>query len=405
MNGRKALLIIIVLTLTLIGGAFRFYGYEATWQLWNIPTLMPPFIDLRILSGGAESYRAGFNPIYSNPSDSLGRHFNLPFAWYLVFYTGIRQGDTIWIGALLALGYLFCSWIFPRRIGLPSACLIAVILFSPASMLAVERGNVDLFIFILCTLTLLFLENRTWLPTTILVIASFLKLYPIFGLAAFLGENRPRFWVISFSAFAAFLAYAVLTYTNVLASFAYTEEGAVLSYGVNVVPLFMGQLFSSERLFGLLTPIFALAGLGLSLFISYLGSKSVFLPANESRHISAFRLGTMIYVGTFFIGNNWDYRLIFLIFAVPQLVEWATESPARKPAQWTIISLVTACWYLINLRMLSLLSIGEYIAYFLDQISKWGLLAGLCYFFIASAPDWLKMEIHKVFESRIQKHA
>jgi len=391
--------------LALIGLSFRFYGYETTWHLWNIPTLMPPFTDLRLLPGSAESYRAGFNPIYNNPGDPLGRHFNYPFAWYFVFYTGIKQDDTIWIGVLLALGYILCSWIFSRHIGLPSACLIAIILFSPASMLAVERGNVDLFIFILCTLALLLLENRTWLATVILITASFLKLFPIFGLAIFLRENRSRFWVISLSAFAIFLVYAVLTYSNISASFAYTEKGAELSYGVNVIPLYMEQLFRSKQLFDLLTPIFSLIGLGLFLFVFYLGSKSGILPVNESRHLSAFRLGAIIYGGTFFIGNNWDYRLIFLLFAVPQLVEWATESPARKPARWTMVSLVIACWYLINLYIFGSLSMGKYIVYFLDQISKWGLFAGLCYFFFASAPDWLKVEIQKAFEFRKQKPA
>jgi hypothetical protein len=405
MNGRKALLVIILLMLALMGLSFRFSGYETTWHLWNIPTLMPPFTDLRLLPGSAESYRAGFNPIHNNPGDPLGRHFNYPFAWYFVFYTGIKQDDTIWIGALLTFGYLLCTWMLSHRIGVPSACLIAIILFSPASMLAVERGNVDLFIFILCTLTLLFLENRPWLATGILMVASFLKLFPIFGLAIFLREDRSRFWVISLSAFAIFVVYAGLTYSNISASFAYTEKGSELSYGVNVIPLYMEQLFRSKQLFDLLTPIFALIGLGLSLFVFYLGSQSDSLRVNESRHLSAFRLGAMIYVGTFSIGNNWDYRLIFLLFAVPQLVEWAIEPPARKPARWTIVSLVIACWYLINLYIFGFFPMGEYIVYLLDQISKWGLFAGLCYFFLASAPDWLKMEIKKAFEFRKQKPA
>lgn len=400
MNGRKALLVMILLMLASIGLSFRFHGYEATWQFWNIPTLMPPFTDLRLLPGSAESFRAGFNPIYDNPGDPLGRHFNYPFAWYFVFYTGIQQGDTIWIGALLASGYLFCAWIFPRRLGLTAACLMGIILFSPASMLAVERGNVDLFIFILCTLTLLFLENRSWLAAVLLVIAAFLKLFPIFGIAVFLRENRSRFWVISLSAVAIFLIYAAWTYPNISASFAFTEKGAEISYGVNVIPLYVEQLTGSEQLFDLLTPIFSLAGLGLALFAAHVGSNSNSPGVDEARHLSAFRLGAMIYVGTFFIGNNWDYRLIFLLFAVPQLVEWATESPAQKPARWTVASLVVASWYLINSRLFGFLSMGAYIVYMLDQLSKWGLFAGLCYFFFASAPDWLKLEIKRAFQLR-----
>jgi hypothetical protein len=257
----------------------------------------------------------------------------------------------------------------------------------------------------LCTLALLFLENHAWLAAVILMIASFLKLFPVFGLAIFLGENRSRFWTISLSVFAIFLVYAVLTYSNISASFAYTEKGAELSYGVNVIPLYLEQLSGSKQLFDLLTPIFSLVGLGLSLFAFYLGSKAESLRVNESQHLSAFRLGAMIYIGTFFIGNNWDYRLIFLLFAVPQLVEWAIESPARKSARWTMVSLVIACWYLINVYIFSFLGIDKTFVFFLDQISKWGLFAGLCYFFLASAPDWLKAEIKKAFHFRKLKPA
>jgi len=405
MNGRNTLLLIILLMLVLIGLSFRFQGYENTWHIWNIPTLMPPFTDLRLLPGSAESFRAGYDPIYKNPGDPLGRHFNYPYAWYFVFYTGIQQDDTIWIGAALALGYFFCVWLFPRRIGLLSAGLMALVLFSPASMLAVERGNVDLFIFVLCTLTLLFMERQTWLSTIILMIASFLKLFPIFGVAVFLRESRSRFWIISLSTFIVLLAYAGLTYPNISASFAYTEKGAELSYGVNVVPLYFERLFDSKQLFDLLTPIFSLTGLGLSLFAAYRGSKSAPLPVIEPRHITAFRLGAMIYVGTFFIGNNWDYRLIFLLFTIPQLAEWATESSARKSAAMTITAMVVACWYLVQSHLAGITSGGQTIAYGIDQLSKWGLFAGLCYFFFASAPDWLKIEVAKAFEFRKTKTA
>jgi hypothetical protein len=395
LNGRKVLLVCIVLMQVFAGISFRFYGYENTWRLWNIPTLMPPFSDLRVLPGGAESFRAGFNPIHNNPGDPLDRPFNLPFAWYFVFYTGIGQDDTIWIGIVLALGYLFCTWVFLRPIGLLAACLTVIILFSPASMLAVERGNVDLFIFMLCTLALLFLENHVWPAAMTLMAATFLKLFPIFGLAMFVHESPSNFRAISVSAVSAFLAYAVLTYPNTVAAFAGTENGSELSYGVNVIPLYMQRIFGSEQLFILLTLILPLAALGLCLFAFFLGSQSVSMPASESRHLSAFRLGALIYVGTFFLGNNWDYRLIFLLFTIPQLVEWAYESPAKKPARWTIASLAIGCWYLIDLRVLGLLSFGGYIAFILDQVSKWVLFTGLCYLFLASAPDWLKIDIQK----------
>jgi len=385
----------MLVMLTLFGLSYRFYGSEATWHFWNIPTLNPSFIDLRILTGSADSFRAGLNPIYSNPGDPLGRRFNLPFAWYYVFYTGIQRDDAVWLGILLALGYLFSAWIFPRQIGFSAALMLAILLFSPASMLAIERGNVDLFIFILCTLMLLLLENHSLPATALLMVASFLKFFPIFGLAVVLRETRYRFWITSLAVFTVLLVYAVLTYPNTSASFANTEKGAVLSYGVDVIPLYLGQLSGSQRLFDLLTLVFSFVGLGLFLFAFYLGSKLDALPSRDMRHLSAFRLGAAIYLGTFLVGDNWDYRLVFLLFTVPQLVEWAKASSAEKAAQWTIVSLMIACWYLISFSVFNLIPGGTHVAYLLDQVSKWALFFGLGYLFSASAPDWLKAEIRK----------
>jgi hypothetical protein len=215
-----------------------------------------------------------------------------------------------------------------------------------------------------------------------------------------LRENPSRLRAISGSALAILLAYAILTYPNTIASFSGTEYGAELSYGVNVIPLYMEQSFGSKQLSALSTLILPLVALGLCLVAFYAGSRSNSLAASESRHLSAFRLGAMIYVGTFFLGNNWDYRLIFLLFTVPQLVEWTLAPPGQKLARWTIASLVIACWYLIILNILGFVSAGEYVAYFLDQVSKWALFIGLCHFFMASAPDWLKLEIQKSFERR-----
>lgn len=389
MTGRKFLLIIIIVMAALVGLSFRFYGYEATWRLWNIPARMPPFADLRLLPGSAESFRQGFDPIHQNPGDPLGRHFNYPRAWYLVFYTGINQDDTIWIGTLLALGFLFCVWIFPRRLDLASAGLLALILFSPSTMLCLERGNVDLLIFILCALALLALENSAWLSAGLLMLAVFLKLFPIFGFGIFLREVRSRFWMISLSAFALLLVYAALTYSNIAASFSYTEKGGDWSYGVNVAALHLRPFLAFGKTYRLITFTSFLLALGLTIFGLFRGSRSVSLPADDSRHLAAFRLGALIYIGTFFLGNNWDYRLIFLLFVIPQLFTWASSSRA---ARWTLAALILSCWYLVTLRIF-----GNELAYALDQFSKWGLFAGLVYLFFRSSPDWLKTELRTVF--------
>jgi len=390
MTGRKLLLIVIIVMVPLVGLSFRFYGYEATWRFWNIPAATPPFIDLRILTGSAESFRQGFDPIEQNPGDPLGRHFNLGKIWYLIFYTGIKQEDTLWLGTLLALGFLFCVWVFPHRINVTMAGLLALVLFSPSTMLALERGNVDLFIFILCTVALTLLESVGWFAMFFLILAALLKLYPIFGFAAFLEKQRTRFWFFSLSALVILLVYAVLTFSNIAASFSYTEKGGDLSYGVNVISLYLQPFFTSRQIYSLLTFVAYLIVLCIAVIVVLTGMRCDPLIADDAYHLAAFRLGAAIYIGTFFLGTNWDYRLIFLIFTVPQLCTWMMSS---RVVRWTLAALILSCWYLITLKIFGWLPYGIEFAYILDQVCKWGLFAGLLFLFVRSSPDWLMAEL------------
>jgi hypothetical protein len=383
MTGRKLLFIIIVSMSVLIGLSFRFYGYLPTWKLWNIPATLPPFTDLRLLPGSAESFRQGFDPVKQNPGDPLGRHFNYPRAWYLVFYTGIKQSDTIWLGILLAFGFLFSVWMFPRRLDLTSAGFLALILFSPASMLALERGNVDLFIFILCALALLALENRVWLSAGFFMLATLLKLFPIFAFVAFLQRGKKHFFIISIAASAILLIYAALTYSNIVASYAFTEKGGDLSYGVTVLPLYLHPFLAAPNIYGIFILGSYFAAFGLFGSAVFYGIRSKLLPVADVHHLAAFRLGAAIYVGTFFLGNNWDYRLIFLLFTIPQLVSWGAASRA---ARWILAMLILSCWYLITLKIFGGLPFGHELVYAVDQICKWGLFAGLIHLFFRVRP-------------------
>ena len=42
-------------------------------------------------------------------------------------------------------------------------------------------------------------------------------------------------------------------------------------------------------------------------------------------------MGGGIYVGSYAVMHNYDYRLLFLLFAIPQLVRWIREPEAAVP--------------------------------------------------------------------------
>jgi len=102
MSGKKALLLIVVVMLALIGLSFRFYGYEATWHLWNIPTIKPFFADLRTVIGWSDAIREGRNlPLMDYPP-----------LWLYIGRMGIGQEQVPALAFLLLLGYFISLFVF-----------------------------------------------------------------------------------------------------------------------------------------------------------------------------------------------------------------------------------------------------------------------------------------------------
>jgi hypothetical protein len=118
------------------------------------------------------------------------------------------------------------------------------------------------------------------------------------------------------------------------------------------------------------------------------------LPALSERNLAAFRMGASIYVGTFLLGNNWDYRLAFLIFVIPQIAQWLFDSSLKN--RWvligTIISLFASCWAMTILTYFIKAfgyDYGLQLNLF-DELMNWILFAGLAYLLVASAPKWFR---------------
>ena len=77
--------------IAIIGLCMYFYGYVNTWVLWNIPVHMPPFLDIQLITGTAESLEKGFDPTVSNPYDPGQRIFNYPKIWYIFLNLGLGR--------------------------------------------------------------------------------------------------------------------------------------------------------------------------------------------------------------------------------------------------------------------------------------------------------------------------
>ena len=404
--GKLILIGTSVLMWLLVVVLIRVIGYDQTWDLWKVPTWKVTFLDFRLIPGSAESFLHGYEPTVKNPFDPANRIFNYPFFWRLFFYSGITEDDTVWISVSMILLFFISVFLFPEKLSIAGAVGMLFILFSPASMLLYERGNVDLIVFFLCAMAVLATSTSAYLATGLILFAAIMKLFPILGLSVLLKETKRKFLLLAGTSSLVLLIYMIVTWDSVRASWTMTMRGDGLSYGTNIlVTRYESQLtqiltrwFSAIQIQILLKYGMLAAALVLLFMFVLLAlrnrEETNFL---SERNLAAFRMGASIYVGTFLLGNNWDYRLAFLVLLVPQLVEWV-RSPHqiyRAAAIASMILVLLSCWHLwiVQLPPVSILySVKDPKRFWmiLDEIFNWLLFASLAYLLFTSMPEWVK---------------
>jgi hypothetical protein len=398
--GKLILIGVAMLMWLLIIVFFKIHGYRQTWELWGIKTESMAFMDFRLIPGSAESFRNGYEPSIENPFEPGGRIFNYPAFWRLFFYTNITQNDTVWIGTLMIILFFIGVVLFPQNLSVSGAFWTLLIVFSPACMLLYERGNVDLFIFFICVLIILATGYSAYLTAGLLVFGAVVKIFPFFGIAVLLRESKRRFTLLTLASASFVLLYSYLTFESQRAAWNTTMRGTEASYGTFVLlSRFASYFQSSFQRWMIGLEVFAVVLILIAMIPAVRAAQR--LLASYERNLTAFRMGASIYMGTFLLGNNWDYRLAFLILVIPQLTQWfyLENKTQRSVAIATMIGLVLACWhfvFLIDLPLLPFKNQMDRIVVFDDMI-HWLLLPGFSYLLAASFLVWLKQDLQKVF--------
>jgi hypothetical protein len=375
---------------------FKIYGYDRTWELWRVPVEHPQFLDFRLIPGSAESFRRGYEPTQENPDDPVKRIFNYPVFWRLFFYTKITQDDTVWIVLVMLVLFFISVFSFPQNITILDSICLLFLVFSPAAMLLYERGNVDLIVFFLCVITVFAANYSSLIASTLLIFATIVKLYPFFGITIFFRETKSRFIIFSLACFGVLIVYLFTASRSVAASWNWTMRGEDISYGANVLFFRYRQFFSEAIGISQNNPLLKYGPLFLA-FVLMLVAGVIGtwhhdrLISPSLQNLTAFRMGASIYAGTFLLGNNWDYRLAFLILCMPQVLYWSRQALGhhRFLSRIALVLIYACCWHFMVWYAPSLAGIREFL-FVADEIFNWLLLVCFGYLLFASAPEWMR---------------
>ncbi|RKZ93461.1 MAG: hypothetical protein DRR19_01055 [Candidatus Parabeggiatoa sp. nov. 1] len=373
--------------------------YDQFWAYLGVPSMSPSFADLRNITSALECDRQGFDPLINNPCDPWNRPMNYPRIWLGLSSLGLDQSHTFILGLFLAVLFYACIFfiVITKRLNVSEGLIYGLVLCSPAVMLAVERGNNDMVIFIFLGLCVFLIQKQRILPYFLILIASILKLYPILGIFIAIRENKRLFIIITSIMSTILFIYFMYIYKDIALINTFMPKSAHISYGSRVIFDGLNVFFQKIPIIGsdgipeIFRKTFSFIGILIVLVSAYWWAyKNRGLSVLNTEQIDSFRMGAIIYIGTFIIiGNNWDYRLIFLILTLPQL--FAGIKNQNELSDYAVFLLIAILFTMYS----SLISkmIGGYFVFPLEELINWLIFACFIYVLLLTLPDWLKTKL------------
>lgn len=300
------------------------------WQKVGVPSYLPPFLDLRSITSGLKTVRQGGDPLLANPYDPLHRTMNYPRIWLHLFtWMGINDRNLWMVGVLFCVLYLIAvSWFVLNSERAVDAVIFLLTGLGLAPLFAIERGNSDLLIFALVLAGCL-LGNR-FAKAAVFFAGAVLKIFPVAALLvdSVRGGLKKGAAALGFAT-AAFLAFA-WQWHDLQAIKTSTPVSTTLSFGLRTLRA-QAEFLSAAQLAG------CAALLAIILAASWIRRPHMPESVWNSQKGELFAIFGGIYLFSFVMGSNWDYRLIFQIPTLPLVLDLAREKQTRI---WAIVYLV-----------------------------------------------------------------
>ncbi len=391
--------------------------YYEFWQKIGIPAETPSFMDLRGVLAGFECTRLGYDVLLENPCDPWERAIIYPRIWWKLTALGLEQNHTVLLGILLTLIFYVVTLKIIGRLNIYEGIIYALILCSPPIMLLIERGNVDIIMYELTFGAVIMAQSRKlWiriLGYISLLIPTFLKILSFFSLTIILKEKRNIF-ILWFSSLLTISAIYIYNIKDELAvSKAYFSSSTWYKHGYKILISKFGSVFSPEYIlarklnlifaFLFIVGIVAIIIIAIKILLAIPKEIKQWHNFNissmvEDEHnllndklLNLFRVGSSFYLGAFLVTVSFDYKLVFLIFTIPQIIAWIKQDQTLSiPSSFALLGIICT-FYLSPFYYVSLL----------DEVVNWLLWLYFFYAFVLTLPKWIKISFHNLMMTKI----
>jgi Glycosyltransferase family 87 len=368
--------LVVLAVLACYFGALPILGGVVFWRRLGVPHLSPSFADLRSITSGWECTRKGL-PVLPHGCDPSNRPVNYPQLWLAPAFLGLGPSATVYLGVAAVLAFFASVWTLAGRLHPVEGVVYAAVLCSPAVMLGVERGNNDLVVFALVVLALVLFRRGAVgraIGHGLLLFAGMLKLYPSFAFGVLVRQRRSWATAGMLAVGAVFAVYFLVTLDYIHKIERASPQLTAYSYGAGVLAdlQHVGGLGANAREAAVIAAAATIAAV-------LLWRARLEPPGDPDLAGDAFCAGAGIYCGTYIFFHNFDYRLIFLVLTLPQLLRWAWQRSPPLPFPHLALAAMTATLWLGTL--LPILPPPFYrlwmLSFPLDEYLNWLLFAYL----------------------------
>jgi hypothetical protein len=305
---------------------------------------------------------------------------NYPHPWLYLHDLGVNGGNVMMAGDGIDALFLAAAFFVLGPLDAFGGLVAGGFLTSYAVMFGLERANVDLLMFALLAGAL---AGRRFPPLAafLISVAAILKVHPLFAFCAMV--RRPWKQALPWLG-AGVLLFIVVTslhareFVASLGSAPNMRTGN-LSFGMTALGLELVEHAHRPDLY----PVVLASGFALVILVGGAAVRArptLLLAREDERALVAFRIGASIYLGSYLLGTNHDYRAACLLFCLPLLLRLLRRDTAPR---WAFASLLLV---LLSVDWLYVAPDGGVIDSTLKQGSSWALFFCLTGLVAATLP-------------------
>ncbi len=326
-------------------------GREGAWAWVGIEHYSLYFVDTMAVLSAGQAWHAGLDIYQNNPFDPFGRpHVYGPW-WLLTGPMGLTIADAFWIGPLLGMAFLVAAAavLGPRR---PAAAGVAwLLLASPQVLLALERGNNDLVVFILLALAgglLARPRGPALFGVGLFGLAAALKMYPLAALPALVARPVPRraalLW-LGVGAGGCLLVFLLwrTDFTRALATA--PRPWSVFTYGLKVLS-FMWMWQTRPRAILCLAVVFGAALAGVAVWLRRRAA-TLWVAVPTTGTVAAwFVAGGSSWCFCYLANTNYVYRASLLLLPARLWLDQMNgpDRPVARAARELLAACIVTLW-------------------------------------------------------------